>query len=85
MCHRAGSVVVDFSVWMDSSNAESNKLRNILVNQEDFKIKGFVVDRSSIRMSGELTFLFQLICSRSVRSQVVMQTFHFGLNVSLVR
>ncbi|KAK2162838.1 hypothetical protein NP493_1501g01077 [Ridgeia piscesae] len=51
MCHRAGSVVVDFSLWMDSSNADSNKLRNILVNQEDFKIKGFDVDRSSIRMS----------------------------------
>ncbi|KAK2162840.1 hypothetical protein NP493_1501g01086 [Ridgeia piscesae] len=38
-------------LWMDSSNADSNKLRNILVNQEDFKIKGFDVDRSSIRMS----------------------------------
>ena len=62
MCNRAGSVVVDFSLLMDSSVTDFDKLRDILVNQKDFKIMGHEVDRSSIRMSGELTSLFQLIC-----------------------
>ena len=54
--NRAGSVVVDFSLWMDDSVTDFNKLGDILVNQDDFKIAGVDVDRTSIKLSGEFDF-----------------------------
>ncbi|KAI0218876.1 hypothetical protein LSAT2_029447 [Lamellibrachia satsuma] len=44
-----GSVIVDFSLWVDETIKDKDVLKKILL---DFKIRGFDVDRNSIRMSG---------------------------------
>ncbi|KAI0228348.1 hypothetical protein LSAT2_021172 [Lamellibrachia satsuma] len=46
-----GSVIVDFSLWVDVGITDKDLLRNILLNENNFKIRGYDVDHKSIRLS----------------------------------
>ena len=53
MCNRKGSVIVDFSLWVDVGITDKDLLRNTLLNENNFKIGGYNVDHKSIRLSGK--------------------------------
>ena len=51
MCYRKGSVIVDYSLWVDDTITDKNVLTKILA-QQTFKIGGSEVDRDSIKYAG---------------------------------
>ena len=53
MCNRNGSVIVDYSIWVDATITNKDVLREILANQTEFKIGAFAVDRDSITFPGK--------------------------------
>ena len=57
VCYRKGSVIVDFSLWIQDKVTDENILRSILENQNNFRIGGFAVDFDSIKISGRFTFV----------------------------
>ena len=72
MCNRKGSVIVDFSLWVDASIEDKDLLREILVKEKDFKIHGFVVDPKSIRVSGKFNFPF--VCY--IHYNIIISKYH---------
>ena len=55
MCtNRRGSVIVDFSLWVEDS-VEMNILKDIFMRQRQFMIQHEVVDLQSLRLAGKLS------------------------------
>ena len=50
---RNGSVIVDFSLWLDASLRDLDVLREIFTSQKSLTIAGHAVDVTSFRLSGK--------------------------------
>ena len=55
--NRKGSVVVDFSVWVEDS-VEQKTLKDIFMKQSQFTIENELVDLESFIISGKFNFSY---------------------------
>ena len=53
--NRKGSVVVDFSVWVEDSVGKKT-MKDIFMKQRQFTIENELVDLESFRISGKFNF-----------------------------